>query len=73
MRQIPLVLATTILAGCALTGGNQLPVCDGKHPRPANPNGSVLTPAAADRPGAAVEDSGQPMATAGSPPARRCR
>ncbi len=73
MRQIPLVLATTILAGCALTGGNQLPVCDGKHPRPANPNGSVLTPTAVEAPRAADEEPGPSRASIGSPAVRRCR
>jgi hypothetical protein len=36
-------LATLTLAGCASSGGGKLAVCDGKHLRPANPYGSVLS------------------------------
>jgi type IV secretion system protein VirB7 len=39
-------------AGCASPGGAALPVCDGKHLRPANPHGSVLDPAVAAPPAA---------------------
>lgn len=47
MRQPFLILLSTLsLAGCASSGGGKLPVCDGKHPRPGNPYGSVLAPAA---------------------------
>ena len=43
-----LVIALAIAsAGCASPGGGALPVCDGKHRRPANPHGSVVDPAAA--------------------------
>jgi type IV secretion system protein VirB7 len=38
------LLLALLLAGCASTGATSLPVCDGKHLRPANPNGSVLDP-----------------------------
>lgn len=34
-----------ILSGCAqLKREPSTPICDGKHRRPANPHGSVLTP-----------------------------
>ncbi|MBP7703753.1 MAG: hypothetical protein KA105_00550 [Caulobacter sp.] len=56
MRLISLLLAT-LLGGCALTGGDRPPVCDGKHRRPANPNGSVLSPVVA---------APQPVAAAGA-------
>jgi hypothetical protein len=39
---IPLMLAGLAASACATTPANRLPVCDGKHLRPANPNGSVL-------------------------------
>lgn len=41
---IPLILASLAASACATTPANRLPVCDGKHARPANPNGSVLDP-----------------------------
>lgn len=44
MRMIPLLCGLALLGGCALIGDDTLPVCDGKHRRPANPNGSVLLP-----------------------------
>jgi hypothetical protein len=40
---IVLTVSALALAGCASTGGGKLPACDGKHRRPANPYGSVLT------------------------------
>jgi hypothetical protein len=47
MRQtnpMPIIAAACFaLAGCASTADPKLAVCDGKHRRPANPNGSVLT------------------------------
>jgi hypothetical protein len=36
------LLIAMALGGCATTTSNSLPVCDGKHRRPANPHGSVL-------------------------------
>lgn len=36
-------LAAFALSACASTAGGKLAVCDGKHLRPANPYGSVLT------------------------------
>ena len=38
------LVASAALTACA-TVPNALPVCDGKHRRPANPHGSVLGPA----------------------------
>lgn len=38
------------LAGCASLGGDDSPVCDGRHRRPANPHGSTLVPAPAPPP-----------------------
>jgi hypothetical protein len=61
---IPLILAGLAASACATTSASRLPVCDGKHLRPANPNGSVLdvsapaTPPAAPAPTTAP--SGQP-------------
>ena len=65
---IPLILAGLAASACATTSASRLPVCDGKHLRPANPNGSVLdhstsaassaapapSPAPADQPGCAA-------------------
>ena len=46
MRTFPILILAVGLtaAGCASSGA-KLPVCDGKHLRPANPHGSVLDPA----------------------------
>ncbi|GLK47737.1 hypothetical protein GCM10017620_07100 [Brevundimonas intermedia] len=42
-----LLLASLLLLGaCAHRGDPALPTCDGSARRPANPHGSVLTPAA---------------------------
>ncbi len=61
MKTAPiLILAVTLVAsGCASQGGGKLPVCDGKHLRPANPHGSVLDPTAPAAPaGATAEPAG---------------
>ena len=42
---ILILAAAAALTACATAGSNALPVCDGKHLRPANPHGSVLNPA----------------------------
>ena len=72
MRLRPLLLCLSgaaLLAGCATasTKSAALPVCDGKHRRPANPYGSVLAgglkPAVASLPGPA-EASGDKAAAA---------
>jgi type IV secretion system protein VirB7 len=39
-----LCLAAQCLSGCASLAGQEPPVCDGRHRRPANPYGSVLAP-----------------------------
>jgi hypothetical protein len=41
-----ILIACGLLAGCATAGRDGLAVCDGKHRRAANPNGSVLAPVA---------------------------
>lgn len=41
-----LILSAAIaLGGCTTLGSEKAPVCDGKHRRPANLYGSVLSPA----------------------------
>lgn len=44
MRLILPILCCAALSACASTSEGKLPVCDGKHRRPANPHGSVLAP-----------------------------
>jgi type IV secretion system protein VirB7 len=45
MKTLPiLILIAMAASGCATSSADKLPVCDGKHRRPANPNGSVLDP-----------------------------
>ncbi len=51
------IAAALALAACSSTGGGKLPVCDGKHLRPANPYGTVLAPAT---------EGGAPTAPAGT-------
>jgi hypothetical protein len=47
MRPAPiLILAFAMTASGCANAGAKLPVCDGKHLRPANPHGSVLDPTA---------------------------
>lgn len=46
-RLLMLAAAGTLLTGCASLGGDDAPVCDGRHRRPANPHGSTLVPAPA--------------------------
>ena len=75
MRPFPMIFF--LAAGTSLTapfappaGARPLPVCDGKHKRPANPYGSVLLeglkPAAAAEPrsSAARPDAAKPEAAA---------
>jgi hypothetical protein len=50
---VVLTISALALAGCASTGGGKLAACDGKHRRPANPYGSVLTPKPEAQPPAA--------------------
>jgi type IV secretion system protein VirB7 len=44
-RLILILTVAAALTACATAGSNALAVCDGRHLRPANPNGSVLNPA----------------------------
>lgn len=41
-----LMLACAVLGACAGLSRPDLPTCDGSARRPANPHGSILTPAA---------------------------
>lgn len=64
-RYMALGLLTLLLVGCA-SSEVQLPRCDGKHKRPANPYGSVLPGAA--QPGPAISPArapGTPLAAYG--------
>lgn len=44
-RFLILAAAATSLTGCASLGGDDAPVCGGRHRRPANPHGSTLVAA----------------------------
>jgi hypothetical protein len=46
MRSLVLVMAIIALTGCSTLKAEKTRACDGKHRRPANPYGSVLTPTA---------------------------
>jgi type IV secretion system protein VirB7 len=52
-----LLLLALFVTGCASVAPTALPVCDGKHLRPANPNGSVLGQAPATAPAPATPPS----------------
>lgn len=72
MRSIALSLWLGVsLAACAHARSETPPVCDGRHLRPANPYGSVLAPAAEQRPpaspAAATPRSPAPTAKTGAP------
>ena len=53
-KTLTLLLTALVLASCATASDPKPAVCDGKHRRPANPYGSVLSttpaPAAAQAP-----------------------
>lgn len=54
------------IAGCSTTKADKPPVCDGKHRRPANVYGSVLSPDAGS-------DAAKPQALSAAPnPNRSC-
>lgn len=56
MIRLTLLAASLTLCSCA-ADARHLPVCDGRHLRPANPYGSILTaPAAAAAAAAAASD-----------------
>jgi len=38
------MIAACVLGGCASLSVPDLPVCDGRARRPANPHGSILSP-----------------------------
>jgi type IV secretion system protein VirB7 len=59
-----LILAALAASGCASSPSGRLPVCDGKHLRPANPNGSVLDPST---PAAAPVTPSKPAPADGQP------
>lgn len=40
---LSIALILPALAGCATPGDPKPPVCDGRHRRPANPYGSILS------------------------------
>jgi type IV secretion system protein VirB7 len=58
-RPILLAMAgSALLSACATPAAKPLPVCDGRHLRPANPYGSVLQPATPAAPVANVKPAG---------------
>jgi hypothetical protein len=66
MKPLPILILLALSAsGCATSSAKDLPVCDGKHRRPANPHGSVLDASVA---GAAAPAAPQ----APSPPSPGC-
>ena len=74
LKRLVLLAAILTLAACASAGEGRPPICDGKHLRPANPFGSVLSKdgngaakgAAAPVPAAAASHSAVAPATFGS-------
>lgn len=45
-RVVSIALAVQALSACATFRTADPPICDGRHRRPANPYGSILSPAA---------------------------
>ena len=45
-RVVSITLAVQAVSACATFRTADPPVCDGRHRRPANPYGSILSPAA---------------------------
>ncbi len=67
----PILLGFLTLAGCASAGGEKPAVCDGKHRRPANLYGSVLSPApSTSTPGAPPEGAPAGPAVSEAAPSR---
>ena len=56
-RAVSIALAFQALSACATFGTVDPPACDGRHRRPANPYGSILSP---------VKDTPAPAADASS-------
>lgn len=64
-RPFALAALVALLTGCASLGGEDPPVCDGRHRRPANPLDSTLVVAPAPTPAA-------PQAAPAAPPDGGC-
>ncbi|MBB5747072.1 hypothetical protein [Brevundimonas variabilis] len=56
-RVVSIALAVQALFACATFRPADPPVCDGRHRRPANPYGSILSPAAPHTPAPAADAS----------------
>lgn len=56
-RVVSIALAVQALSACATFRTADPPVCDGRHRRPANPYGSILSPAAPYVPAPAADAS----------------
>ena len=54
---VSIALAVQALSACATFRAADPPVCDGRHRRPANPYGSILSPAAPYVPAPAADTS----------------
>lgn len=67
LKLVLLAVAAQSLGACASLTSNDPPICDGRHRRPANAYGSILTPPpVVDQPGTAAQL--QPPAPADSQP-----
>lgn len=56
-RVVSIALAVQALSACATFRTADPPVCDGRHRRPANPYGSILSPAVPHTPAPAADVS----------------
>jgi len=67
MPSLVCALGACVLGSCASLPGPDLPTCDGKARRPANPHGSVLSPVPAPPAAAAsgAVDAGVPAQAGG--------
>lgn len=54
-RVMSIALAVQAVSACATFRTADPPVCDGRHRRPANPYGSILSPAASHTPAPAAD------------------
>ncbi len=59
------LLGACALGGCASLPGPDLPTCDGKARRPANPHGSVLSPDTAAPPKTIAATEREPVPAGG--------
>ncbi|WP_312572965.1 hypothetical protein [Brevundimonas sp.] len=64
---LALLAVSPPLAGCAALARPELPVCDGRARRPANPHGSVLVSAAPERPPEPASITETPQGDGGCP------